>query len=354
MRRSDGLSSPARAAPDAAWKGLRSCTTAARLRPEGSSGIAARSAEAAQDALIRPSTGVASVRRALYGETQVARRAKAPAEAMEPQDSSSPGAFFVVRQEETRCRSWSAGTTSRTATRRCRRPRGGRVGGRDERRDGRPEVLRPARHVAAHDAAACARSTSRRSTRASASTAPRSAAGRGSRESDMLLMPQADDGDPRPGDRGADALARLRDRSTRSRASRTRRTRAASRAAPRSTSARRASPTPPTSGPSASSSSSTRSATSSARTASHYCGRLAPRATGTPASRASATRAAPKEGYFPPAPHDTLHDLRTRDGADARAARDPVRVPPPRGRVRRPVRDRPALPDADPHGRPGA
>ena len=35
-------------------------------------------------------------------------------------------------------------------------------------------------------------------------------------------------------------------------------------------------------------------------------GRLERRATGTPASRASATRSAPKEGYFPPAPHDTL------------------------------------------------
>ena len=41
------------------------------------------------------------------------------------------------------------------------------------------------------------------------------------------------------------------------------------------------------------------------------------------------------------------------DGADARAARHPVRVPPPRGRLRRPVRDRPALPDADPDGRSG-
>ena len=37
----------------------------------------------------------------------------------------------------------------------------------------------------------------------------------------------------------------------------------------------------------------------------------------------------------------------------ARAARDPVRVPPPRGRHRRPVRDRHALRDADAHGRPG-
>ena len=41
------------------------------------------------------------------------------------------------------------------------------------------------------------------------------------------------------------------------------------------------------------------------------------------------------------------------DGADARAARDPVRVPPPRGRVRRPVRDRPPLPEPDPDGRSG-
>ena len=60
-----------------------------------------------------------------------------------------------------------------------------------------------------------------------------------------------------------------------------------------------------------------------------------------------------KEGYFPPAPHDTLQRPAHADGADARAARHPVRVPPPRGRVRRPVRDRPALPDADADGRPG-
>ena len=60
-----------------------------------------------------------------------------------------------------------------------------------------------------------------------------------------------------------------------------------------------------------------------------------------------------KEGYFPTAPHDSLHDLRTRDGADARAARHSVRVPSPRGRVRRPVRDRPPLPEPDAHGRSG-
>ncbi len=41
------------------------------------------------------------------------------------------------------------------------------------------------------------------------------------------------------------------------------------------------------------------------------------------------------------------------DGADARAARDRVRVPPPRGRLRRPVRDRSPLRLADEDGRPG-
>ena len=41
------------------------------------------------------------------------------------------------------------------------------------------------------------------------------------------------------------------------------------------------------------------------------------------------------------------------DGADARAPRHPVRVPSPRGRLGRPVRDRPPLHDADAHGRPG-
>ena len=100
-----------------------------------------------------------------------------------------------------------------------------------------------------------------------------------------------------------------------------------------------------TSAPSASSSSSTRSRY---ELADH--GRTTrstrPRATGTPASPGLGYTVREKEGYFPPAPHDTLHDLRTRDGADAGAARHPVRVPPPRGRLRRPVRDRPPLPDA--------
>ena len=62
----------------------------------------------------------------------------------------------------------------------------------------------------------------------------------------------------------------------------------------------------------------------------------------------------PREGGLLPA-GAARHAARPAlgDGAHARAARHPVRVPPPRGRLRRPVRDRPALPDADPHGRSG-
>ena len=62
----------------------------------------------------------------------------------------------------------------------------------------------------------------------------------------------------------------------------------------------------------------------------------------------------PREGGLLPA-GAARHAARPAhaDGADARAARHPVRVPPPRGRVRRPVRDRPPLPDADAHGRSG-
>ncbi len=54
----------------------------------------------------------------------------------------------------------------------------------------------------------------------------------------------------------------------------------------------------------------------------------------------------PKEGYFPPAPHDTLARPAHRDGAHPRAARHSLRVPSPRGGVGRTVRDRPAVPDA--------
>ena len=61
----------------------------------------------------------------------------------------------------------------------------------------------------------------------------------------------------------------------------------------------------------------------------------------------------PKEGYFPPSPHDSLHDMRTEMVLTLERLGIAVRVPPPRGRDRRPVRDRHALRDADPHGRPG-
>ena len=65
-----------------------------------------------------------------------------------------------------------------------------------------------------------------------------------------------------------------------------------------------------TSAPRASSSSSTRSPTTwrqqRATTRS-----TRPRATGTRARSGSATPCAPKEGYFPPAPHDSLHDMRS-------------------------------------------
>ena len=102
---------------------------------------------------------------------------------------------------------------------------------------------------------------------------------------------RSDLGDPRPGHRGADALARSARSPTRSRARATRATRARSRSGPRSTCARPGSPTRASSAPSASSSSSTRSATTSARTR-RTTRSTRPRASGTPASPASATRRA--------------------------------------------------------------
>ena len=161
-------------------------------------------------------------------------------------------------------------------------------------------------------------------------------------ESDMLLMPRSGDGDPRPVHRGADALADLRDR-------RPGHPRAATRRDPRRV-ARRAEDY--------------LRETGIADTAyigpeceffvlDEVCYDLGPNRSHYSVDSAEGhwNSGKPglgytireKEGYFPPAPHDTLHDLRTRDGADARAARHPVRVPPPRGRIGRPVRDRPAL-----------
>ena len=59
-----------------------------------------------------------------------------------------------------------------------------------------------------------------------------------------------------------------------------------------------------------------------------------------------------KEGYFPVPPADSLANLRGEMVADDGVARDQVRVPPPRGLVWRPGRDRHALPAAAADGRP--
>ena len=85
------------------------------------------------------------------------------------------------------------------------------MGGRDARLDGRPQVLRPARHLAAHDAAAAGvrRGRVRGRPRLRRLLDPRLAG-------DLRVGHAADArselGDPRPGHRGADALAGLRDR----------------------------------------------------------------------------------------------------------------------------------------------
>ena len=179
-----------------------------------------------------------------------------------------------------------------------------------QRGDGRPEVLRPARHVAARDAAGrlVRRVGVRRGPRLRRLLDPRLAGDRGERHD-----PDAGrvDGDPRPVHRGADALAALRDRGARDATRRTPRIRAASRSARRSTCARPASPTRATSAPSASSSSSTRSRTRAAPNEARYK---------VDSSEGHWNSGDPglgytireKQGYFPPAPHDTLSDLRTR------------------------------------------
>ncbi len=279
--------------------------------------------------------------------------AEGSGEATWPQDSRSPGVFLLVqrRAEVARMSEITERHYLRNGARDAgRRARGARVGVRDARGDGRPQVLRLLGIVAARVAAdhRLRGERVRRGARLRRLVHPWLAGDPGlghAPHAGRLLS------DPRSRDRGADALARLRDRRPdHARALRegSARRREAGRGVP---AARPASPTRRTSVPSASSSSSTRSRTSSARTA-RTTRSTRPRGTGTRASPGSGTRPGRRRAtsrravrHAPRSPH--------RDGAHARAARHPVRVPPPRGRVRRPVRDRPPLRDAHADGRPG-
>ena len=231
------------------------------------------------------------------------------------------------------------------------RARGARVGGRDARGNGRSQVLRPARDVAARDAADHGRSTSPRSTRASASTALRSAAGRRSRTPTCSSCPT-----PRP------RSSTLRPRRRRSRSSARSPipiTREPYAKDPRGVARRaeehlRASGIADTAyfGPECEFFVFDEVHYDLGPNRSHYSvdsagGLLELRQARARLHRSAEGGLLPGRalGHAPRPPH--------RDGADARADRDPVRVPPPRGRLGRPVRDRPPLHDADAHGRPG-
>ena len=231
------------------------------------------------------------------------------------------------------------------------RARGARVGARDARGDGRPEVLRPARHVAARDAAArrVRRVRLRRGARLRRLVDPRLAGDLGERHAPDAGRVDARSSIRSPRCRRSRSSARS---PTRSRASRTRRTRAASRGGrgvpaldrhrrhrvlrPRVRVLRlrrglvRARPEP-------------RRTTRSTR----------PRATGTPASPGLGYTIREKEGYFPPAPHDTLHDLRTQMVLTLERLGIPCEFHHHEVASGGPVRDRPALRDADADGRPG-
>ncbi len=169
----------------------------------------------------------------------------------------------------------------------------------------------------------------------------------------MLLMPDPATRDPRPVHRGADAVADLRDRRPdHPRAATTRdprRRRQARRGVPPRDRHRRHLLHRPR----------VRVlrlrrglATTSARTA-RTTQSTPPRATGTPASPGSATRSARRRATSRPRRTTRCTTCAPAMVLDARAARHPVRVPPPRGRLGRSVRDRPPLPDPDPHGRSG-
>ena len=175
-------------------------------------------------------------------------------------------------------------------------------------------------------------------------------------ESDMLLIPDADDRVYRPVLHACDAVADLLDRGSRAgRALWTRSAlrRAEGRAAPDPD---RGSPTSRTSAPRRSSSSSTTSPTSRSSTAPSTRS-TRPRASGTPGRPAGAgaeprLQAAPEGGLLPGPAGRLARQPAQRDGRDDGVARDPLRVPSPRGLLGRPGRDRHALPAAAADGRP--
>src|SRR5215212_3718026 len=225
-----------------------------------------------------------------------------------------------------------------------------RVGRRDPGADGRPQVLRPARLVAAHDAAGVGvRGVRlRRRSRLRRLVDPRLAGHLGVGH---VADARSRLGHPRPVHGGADPFAALRDRRPRDPAAvRPRPARGCppSRGVPREERHRRH-----------------RLLRARMRVFRPRRGLVRPRAEpralrirlGRRALELGQGRArlhGPREGGLLPA-GSARHAPRPAhaDGPDARARRHPVRVPPPRGRLGRPVRDRPSLRDADPHGRPG-
>ena len=171
-------------------------------------------------------------------------------------------------------------------------------------------------------------------------------------ESDMLLIPDPDHGLHGSVRRDPDAGACSATSSTRSPGSATSATRAGSPRRPSCTCRTPASPTPPTSAPKPSSSSSTTSA--STRTSTPASTSSTPKkAAGTPAASEDNLGYRPryKEGYFPVPPTDHYQDLRTEMVQTMIEVRPGHRVPPPRSRHRRPVRDRSALRHAGEVGR---
>ena len=223
-------------------------------------------------------------------------------------------------------------------------------------RDGRPEVRRPAGDVAAHDAAA--RRARRRTTSSPASGFDGSSI-RGFQEiheSDMLLMPDPATAFIDPYYTRHHAVADLLDR--RPGAGRAVRARPAvrrpeGRAPPDRDRDRRRRLLRPRGRVLRVRPHRLRAASSTARST-----RSTPaRASGTPGSPAGTSaepglQAAPEGGLLPGAAGRLAREPARRDGRDDGVARDPLRVPPPRGVLGRPGRDRHALPAAAADGRP--